>query len=254
MKPVLFHLGPIVIRSWGVLVALGVLVGLYFARRVAVQRHIDGEKILDLSFYLLLSGLIGGRVIFVLLELPYFMSNPAEILMVQLGGMAIHGAIIGGVLAVYIFARLNKISFLRLLDVLSPALLLGQAIGRIGCFLNGDDFGKVTKVFWAVKFPDIAGLRHPTQLYETFADLAVLPIALLVIKKSKKDGEPFFVVAIMYSVIRFVLEFFRADMDIAFANLTYAQIASIVIVLIGLGGLAYQRLGRKEITVSQNVS
>lgn len=232
MKPILFHLGPIVIRSWGVLVASGILAGLYFARRFAAEKNVDVEKILSLTFYLILFGLIGGRVIFVLLELPYFMSNPAEILMVQLGGLSIQGAILGGFLAAYFFCRYHKLSLAQISDVFAPSLLLGQAIGRIGCFLNGDSYGKVTNFFLRVKFLEVEGLRHPVQLYESGLDFLAFGFVWFFLRdKFKKDGMLFAVVIIIYSLVRFTVEFVR-DSEILALGLSYAQIAALATVLV----------------------
>jgi len=231
MKPVLFHIGPLAIRSWGVFVASGILVGLYFANRSAKQKGIDGEKILNLAFYLLLSGLFGARLIYVLTELPYFISNPVEIFMIQAGGLAIQGAILGGFIAAYSFCRYHKLSFAQVADVFAPSLLIGQAIGRIGCFLNGDAYGKITDFFLKVKFPMLAGFRHPSQLYESALDFIAFGLIMVWGKKFKNDGALFSVVIIIYSLIRFFVEFTR-ESDILAFGISYAQFAALATVLV----------------------
>lgn len=246
MKPVLFELGPLTVSSWGVMVALGILVGLYFAQRYAKEKNLDSGKVINLAFYLLLAGLIGGRLVYVLTYLPDFIANPIDILMVQQGGLSIHGAILGGAIATYFFCRHHKISFLRTADVLAPSLLIGQAIGRWGCFLGGHCEGTVTNFFLKVKFPLLPGFRHPVQLYESGLDFIAFGILWAMRKRFKRDGSLFAVIFIVMSLIRFALDFIRAENKIWLFGLSYAQIATLIIALIFALVLAWPQLKKLQ--------
>lgn len=233
MKPILFKIGSLPIRSWGVLVALGFIAGLYVAQKRAKNYNIDSNKIYDLSFYILVTGIISGRLVFILFDLNHYLKNPLQIIMFQNGGMAIHGALIGSFIAAYIFCRKNNISLLNVGDLLGPSVLLGQAIGRLGCFLNGDDYGYVTKSFLGVTFPGLGNQpRLPTQLFETFFDLIAFALLIFLSKKIKKEGQIFYISIIFYSVIRFGVELFRDDMGHIIGWLTYGEAVSIVMILI----------------------
>ncbi len=213
------------------MVALGFLAGIMISRSEMKRKGLPFQLIYDLALYLLIGGLTVGRLIFVLFNLPYYLANPLQILMFQNGGLAIHGSLLGGLLAGYWFARRHKLSLGRLADIVAPGLILGQAIGRIGCFLNGDSYGKVTALPWAVKFQGLEGLRHPTQLYEAGLNLLVFAIIWSFRKNGKFDGYIFLVYLILYSIVRFVVEIFR-ESQILINPLTVAQVASLAIIIV----------------------
>lgn len=231
MYPIIARIGPVAIHSWGLMVSLAVLVGVLVARHDADRAGITREDVIDLALYLAVGGFIGARLMFVALEPSLFLRDPAQIVMLTMGGVSIHGALIGGALAGLIFARMKKASFAKLADLVAAPLLLGQAIGRIGCFLGGDSYGKITGVPWAVHFPGVAGLRHPTQLYEAAIALAGFALLWSLRKRNWPAGQLFLVYLVTYSVIRFFVEIFR-DSEYLIAQLSYAQVASIAIVLV----------------------
>jgi len=230
MRPILVQLGPLPIYSWGFMVAIGFIAGLFVATWEAKRVGVAPEKIMDLSLFLLIAGLIFGRLVYILFDLEPFLKHPLNILVFQSGGLAIHGSILGGVLVGYWFSRRYKISFGKLADIVAPALILGQAIGRIGCFLNGDSYGKVTNVAWAVQFPGLIGPRHPTQLYEAGINFLIFLIVWSWRGKKRFDGHLFLIYLILYSTGRFFVEIFRESQVIA-GPITYAQAASIAIIL-----------------------
>jgi phosphatidylglycerol:prolipoprotein diacylglycerol transferase len=247
MRPILFNLGPLPVKSWGVLVAIAFLVGLFLAKKRAEKKGISGDKIYDFAFYLLISGIIGARIMFVLLDFGFYLKSPLSILMVQDGGMSIHGALIGGFIASYYFCKKNKISLLKLGDIVAPVVLLSQGIGRIGCFLAGICYGFTTKSFLGVRFPNLGGPpRLPTQLFETFFDIIAFGLLLAFEKKLKKEGQAFYVAVILYSAIRIGVEYFRDDMGHLFSWLTMGQAASLMMILAAAFAMIYSAKGNKN--------
>jgi len=248
MKPILLELGPLTVRTWGVMVALAFLASMTYVIREASKKGIERDKIINLAFFMLISGMIGARFVFVLTQFTYYIQHPIEILMIHQGGLAVHGGIFGGAIAAYFFARRNKISFVGLADILAPALILGQAIGRIGCFFNGCCHGKVANSFLGVKFPEIEGLRHPIQLYEAGAFFLVFALLILFQDKFKKTGTLFATSAIVYSIIRFITEFMRDSMVEAY-GITYGQYASLA--MIAVFGIYMVKISKKPDSAEQ---
>lgn len=231
MRPILFELGSITIHSWGAVVAAAFAIALYLMYRDSKRVKIDPAKVLDFGLLTLVLALLGARLMYVLLDIGHFVNNPAEILMLQNGGLSIHGGLIGGLIAGIIFTRRNNISFFRLADLTAAPLILGQAIGRLGCFLAGICYGKITELPWAIKFEGIPGLRHPTQLYESGLDFMIFAFLWAYRKKIRFEGQLFLIYVITYSVARSIVESFRDDMVLV-GPITVAQLASIVIVAI----------------------
>ncbi len=241
MRPILFYIGPLPIRTWGVLVAAGFIAGLVIAAKRANKKDIATEKIYDLALFVLILSLVFGRIVFVLFNLKFYLSNPVQILMIHEGGMSIHGALIGGFLATYLYCKRNKISILLMGDILVPSIFIGQAIGRLGCFFNGCDYGIVTNSFLGVKFPNLGGLRYPTQLFESFLDIIAFGIVIYLSKKIKKEGLLLFISIIIYSTIRFLVEFLRDDMIQIINGVTWCQAASIIMIIIAIVLIYFNR-------------
>ena len=241
MRPILFYIGPLPIRTWGVLVAAGFIAGLVIAAKRANKKDIATEKIYDLALFVLILSLVFGRIVFVLFNLKFYLSNPVQILMIHEGGMSIHGALIGGFLATYLYCKRNKISILLMGDILVPSIFIGQAIGRLGCFFNGCDYGIVTNSFLGVKFPNLGGLRYPTQLFESFLDIIAFVIVIYLSKKIKKEGLLLFISIIIYSTIRFLVEFLRDDMIQIINGVTWGQAASIIMIIIAIVLIYFNR-------------
>ncbi|HDZ86732.1 MAG TPA: prolipoprotein diacylglyceryl transferase [Actinobacteria bacterium] len=231
MKPILLELGPLTVRTWGVMVALAFLASMTYVIREASKKGIERDKIINLAFFMLISGMIGARIVFVLTQPSYYIQHPAEIFMIHQGGLAIHGGVLGGAIATYFFAKRNKISFIGIADILAPALILGQGIGRLGCFFAGLCYGKETDFLIRFKFFGVEGLRHPTQLYESGLDFLAFGLLIMFQDRFKKKGVLFATSVIVYSAIRFMTEIIRDSMVIAY-GITYAQAASAVIIII----------------------
>jgi phosphatidylglycerol:prolipoprotein diacylglycerol transferase len=232
MHPILFTIGHITIYSYGVMLALAVLVCTYLLSIDAKRIHISRETAYDLVFWCMLWGIIGARIFYVFIEWPYFSSNLLEIPMLQKGGLAWQGGFLGGALAGVWFARRKKLSLRPLLDLAAPYIALGQSIGRIGCFLNGCCYGK--PVGWGIYFPTYNARLYPTQLFEC----AGLFIIFLILKRA--NGKPhqagfIFVFYLWLAAIeRFIVEFYRADHDLLWLNLSLAQFVALGVFAAGI--------------------
>lgn len=230
---ILFRFGNIQVHLLGVMVAVGFLAGAYTAVRLAERKGYDKEKVTDLLLYMLLGGLAGARMLYVLQNVGYYLQHPLSILSVHQGGLSFHGAVFGGAAVVLAHCRKRRISFLRFADTLVPGLALGYAIGRIGC----DIYGNVTRVPWGVAVNGIT--RHPVQLYSALAGYLIFILLLERSRQQRFDGEIFLLFVATYSVYRFVIEFFRSTSPL-FSN---AQILSVVAAVAGfLFWLALRKL------------
>jgi phosphatidylglycerol:prolipoprotein diacylglycerol transferase len=238
-RVLLFGGTPYAIFSYGVMLTLAVLAGVVLLLRRGRARGYHSDTMLDFAMALLLGGLVGARAVSVWEDWSVYAANPIEILNIRGGGLSWHGSIIGGLLGILWFARRNRLQMLGLLDLVSPSLALGHAIGRIGCFLNGCCEGRPTTVPWAFTFPDAIELkppfvpRHPTQLYELFGELIILAVLLRFERKARPAGTLFYLYLVLYAVLRFVVEFFREEPLLA-GGLDLAQYASIVMIVVCL--------------------
>ncbi|RMD69620.1 MAG: prolipoprotein diacylglyceryl transferase, partial [Cyanobacteria bacterium J149] len=151
--PILFELGPISLRWYGFLIASAVLIGVILSQKLATYRRVDPELIADLVVWLVIGAIPGARIYYVLFEWQNYAQHPQDIIAIWQGGIAIHGAIIGGAIAGLIFAKINQQSFWQLTDIIAPSLILGQAIGRWGNFFNSEAFGTPTDLPWKLYIP-----------------------------------------------------------------------------------------------------
>ncbi len=237
-------LAPIYVHSYGVMLLIGLAAGVWWLTRTGRVHGFNLEDWIDFALVILLSGVVGARLLYVLLHLPEYGSAPATILYVWQGGLAYHGGVAAAIIAGYVFARARNISFPLLTDLSAPALSLGYAFARIGCFLNGCCYGTESHLPWAVTFPSgtEAGAggfsRHPTQLYASVASLIIFVILARLQPRIKVRGNLFLGYLLLYSIYRFTVEFFRrgasANVFAPLAPLTEAQTASIIIGVIAL--------------------
>lgn len=242
MYPILLQIGPLRIYSYGLMIAIAFLVCIFLARRDAHRYDLDPDKIYDLSFFVLVSGIIGGRILYVILNLPYYLENPLEIIMLHHGGLVWFGAfgfaLAGGV----IFLKKNKLPILKTLDFFAPYVALGHAIGRIGCFLNGCCYGRPAK--WGIYFPAHQEKLIPTQLIESFLLFMVFSVLLALREKKHKRGTVFFLYLASYSFIRFAVEFLRADSPRELFGLTIFQIIAIFLFFGSIYAILYLKSRR----------
>lgn len=211
-----------------------------------------------MAFWVILSGILGARLYYVLFNLGYFSENLSEILAVWKGGLAIHGALIGGAVAFFIFAWRKKLPRLMYLDIIIPGVILAQAIGRWGNFFNSEAFGRPTNLPWKLFIPEASRpdeLRgseyfHPTFLYESIWNLAGFGILVIlnryISSKPNRAGTVFFAYLIWYSIGRFFIESLRTDSLYA-GQLRTAQIASVLFIVMGIGGLIYTQYKSRNI-------
>lgn len=209
MHPILLKLGPITIYSYGTFVAFAFLAAAFFITKGSPKHDIPKEKIWDLLLTILISGMIGARLLHILLNLRIYRMRPLDILMFHRGGLAIHGAIVAAILGAIIFLRRNKLSFWRTGDLIMLYLPLGQAIGRIGCLLNGCCYGTN---------------GHPTQIYSSIL-LLITFIMLKIISGKERgfDGRVFIAYFLIFTPFRFFIDFLRADLQYGFFGLTVSQ-------------------------------
>lgn len=245
INPTLFNLGPLQVRYYGIIYALGFVITyfflIYFVRNKKLK--FKEEEVDHLLFYLLIGVIAGARLFYVLFyNLVFFLENPVEIFMVWHGGLSFHGGLVGAVVAILIFCKKKKVDFYDIVDVMVFPVALALMLGRIGNFLNGELFGRVTDVSWCVKFKDVAGCRHPSQLYESFKNLVIFGV-LWFVKDKKINGKKlpkgalFWLFVVLYSLFRFIVEFFRQpDIQLGFVlgSLTMGQVLSAVIFVIGV--------------------
>ena len=218
MYPEVFHLS--FLHTYGILVALGFLAGLWVATRLARQANLNTEAVFNLGFYSALAAMVGAKIMMILVDLPYYAEHSGEILSVgtlQAGGVFYGGLLAALAVAVW-YMRKTQLPALLTADVFAPGIALGHAIGRLGCFAAGCCWGVECRLPWAVRFSDPAsqlprGLLgvplHPTQLYESFAEFLIFGILYWRIGKPHSAGTIISLYLMLYSTARFVIEFFR---------------------------------------------
>ena len=231
MHPILFKIGPVVIYSYGLMLACAVLLCTYFLSADAKRYNISRETAYDLVFWCILWGIIAARIFYIFIAWDYFRSNLLEIPMLQKGGLAWQGGFLGGALAGVIFARRNNLFLRPLLDLVAPYVALGQSIGRIGCFLNGCCYGK--PVEWGIYFPAQHARLYPTQLFEVVGLFVIFLILKWARTKPHDAGFIFILYLWLAAIERFLVEFYRADHELLWGSLSLAQYVTIGVFLSG---------------------
>lgn len=243
IEPVAFQIGSLNFFWYGIFLALAVLAGFLLLSYLSRELIKDREKLIDFSLWLVIAGILGARLGFVLQNPKQFFSGITpwyEMFYFWQGGMSIHGALVAGVILVIFFgAKYLKIEIFKLLDVLAPAVILGQVIGRLGNFFNQELFGPPTKVFWKMfvaeplrpeKFK-AESFFHPAFLYELIANLIIFAILIFLSNKKPREGSIFLGYLILYSATRFSVEFFRINLGVSLLNLSLAQWVSLLIII-----------------------
>lgn len=230
MFPVICQFGPISIYSYGLMLAIAVFVCTFLASRDAQKIGIATEVITDLAFWLIVSGILGARFFYILLNLHFFIEHPLEIIMIQKGGLAWHGGLIAATLTGILLIRKKRLRLLPTIDLLAPYAALGESIGRIGCFLNGCCFGRES--VQGIYFPVHDAQLLPTQLYATTGLFVLFLILRRYRKMSHVPGQVFVLYLFGASMLRFVIEFFRADHYVLFLGLSVYQWVCITLIAI----------------------
>lgn len=254
MKSVLFQWGVLTIYSYGTVLALAFILVLVLMVHRGKKHGMSPQMIYDLNVFIIVGGLIGARLAYVILNWEEFSHQPLEILMIHRGGLVFYGSLLGGMLFLWIYLKRHKMPFLKMADLMAPLLALGHGIGRLGCFLNGCCYGRPTQSFLAVNFPQKSlpaqhygpeNLLHPTQLYE-MGTLIILFIILQWHDRHKEfEGQTFLCYLMFYPVVRFFMEFLRGDNPFVIPEvLTVYQVVSIG--LFGVGLILYLKLKNKK--------
>lgn len=250
--PIIFQLGPVAIRWYGLLIASAVLIGVSLSQYLAEKRRVNPELLGDLAIWLVVGAIPCARIYYVAFEWQQYVDRPEDIIAIWKGGIAIHGAILGGSIAALIFAKIQRVSFWQLADLVAPSAILGQAIGRWGNFFNSEAFGRPTDLPWKLYIPlesrpqQYANFEyfHPTFLYESLWNLTVFGLLLTLFfrdvqgKISLKIGSLFLIYVAAYSSGRVWIEGLRTD-SLMFGPLRTAQMVSLTGIVLGLGGLAW---------------
>ena len=256
LSPIIFRLGPIPIRWYGLMYILG-FIAAYFILSWRYKRGLlklkSKEAVQDMLFYSFLGALIGGRLGACFFYEPiYYLTHIWEVIAVWQGGMSSHGGIIGAMTGLYLYSRKAKLPLLYMLDSLAIAVTPGLCFGRIGNFINGELWGKVTDVPWAVIFPAVdMQPRHPVQIYQSICE-GVIPFLILIFIGRKKHSVGLIsgLFAVIYSILRITTEHFREDSKVLESlnlfNMTNGQIYSVLFLFFGIGLIIYSQQ-KKEI-------
>jgi len=217
MHPVLLEFGFIKIFTYGLLVASGFFAGILLASRLGKREGLDPEKVIDLSFYILVASLIGARLLYIAVEYKYFLGQPLEIFKFWKGGLVFYGGLIAAVGAAFFYMRRHRLPMWKVADIIAPSLAIGQAIGRWGCYFAGCCYGVKTDVPWGITFTDPKSLAplgiplHPTQIYLSINALVIFAVLMWLLKRKSFDGQVIWTYGILYSIGRFIIEYFRGD-------------------------------------------
>ncbi len=245
IDPVIFSIGPLAVRWYGLMYLVGFVAAYYLAKSRMKRIGWNEDDIGDLLFWGFIGVVAGGRVGYVLFyQFSSFLADPLYIFKIWTGGMSFHGGLIGVLVALWLFARKKTISFLTVGDFVAPIVPLGLAAGRIGNFINGELWGRVTDVPWAIVFP-AAGPepRHPSQLYQfALEGLALFVLVWLFSRQPRPTGAVGGLFLAGYGVFRFIVEFARqpdAHLGLNTLGLSQGQMLSIPMILLGLGLIVY---------------
>jgi phosphatidylglycerol:prolipoprotein diacylglycerol transferase len=260
MYPRLFELGPITVYTYGLLLAAAYLLGLKLAMVRAKNRGLDQTRVLDLGIYIIISALVGAKVLLLVTDYRSFLSDPRELLsLVRSGGVFYGGLILAVVVALWYIRRIG-LPLWTTCDVFAPGIALGHVVGRFGCFFAGCCYGRPTEMPWAVVFTDTFAAEnvgtplnvplHPTQLYEAGAEAAILALLLATESRGRRfPGRTFWLYMLLYAVSRYVIEIYRGDPRGTFLMFSTSQFISVLLAPLAVAMLIY--LSRRSGTPDQ---
>lgn len=240
MHPILLKIGPFELYTYGAFLAMAFLAAIYLGMYETQRVGLKPELAADLGIVIIIASILGARVFYILFyDLHYTLEHPGELLKLRQTGLVYYGGLIFAVTAGIAYCRWKKAPLPLMLDVGAPSIALGQAIGRIGCFMSGCCYGAPTWVPWAVKFPHLEYPRHPTQLYESFATFAIFVTLMWYRKRKSRNGQVLVLYALLYAPARFIIEFFRGDNPSVLFGMTISQVISIAIMCVAVPAAIY---------------
>ncbi len=242
MHPILLKIGPFTIYSYGMMVAIGFAAAVFSIYRRAPKFQIDKNKMLDLCIIILVSGIVGARLLYVLLNLPYYAADPIEIFKLSKGGLVWYGGFLSALGAAVLYLRMAKLDFWSVMDLVTPYFALGQAFGRIGCLLNGCCYGLPSDpgCMLAVRSVNDPTPRYPVQIYAAVALFLIFLILRVWQDRKNFTGEIALGYCALYSYKRFLIEFLRADNPRILFGLTMSQLISIAVLFMAIVTFLYK--------------
>jgi phosphatidylglycerol---prolipoprotein diacylglyceryl transferase len=242
MRSVLVEIGGFTLYSYGAMLFLAFVIGLFWILKEAPRKGFNTDHSYEAFIISIILTVFGSRITYIFLNWETYSSEPLlRTMIARETGLTFYGGLIAVLLGLFAHCYYRKISFLRLIDFAAPFIALGYGITRIGCFLNGCCYGNVTTLPWGVSFPLVDGLpRHPTQLYAVMAGLIIFVLLRHMGKYSFFDGYIFLFFFIFYGIYRFIVEFFRASVPVLWF-MTPAQIMSLFLILIALAYFYWKR-------------
>ncbi|HEY1910082.1 MAG TPA: prolipoprotein diacylglyceryl transferase [Vicinamibacterales bacterium] len=250
MYPKLFDLGPLTVYTYGVLLAAAYLLGLKLAMVRAAKRGLDANRVLDLGIYIIISALIGAKLLLLITDFRAYMANPRELLTIVRSGGVFYGGLILAVVVALIYIRRIGLPLWTTCDVFAPGIALGHVVGRFGCLFAGCCYGRPTTMPWGITFTNRFALEnvgtplnvplHPTQIYEAGAEFLILMILLLTERKGRPfAGRTFWIYMLLYAISRFIIEFFRGDERGNVGMFSTSQFISLLLAPLAVVMLAY---------------
>jgi phosphatidylglycerol---prolipoprotein diacylglyceryl transferase len=248
--PRLLELGPITVYTYGVLLAAAYLFGLQLARVRAKQRGLDANRVLDLGIYIIISALVGAKLLLLITDFKSFTADPRELLTLARSGGVFYGGLIVAVIVALWYIRRVGLPLWTTCDVFAPGIALGHVVGRFGCLFAGCCYGKPTTRPWGITFTDpfaaanvgtpLGVALHPTQLYEAGAELLILIVLLVTERKGRPfPGRTFWLYMLLYAISRFFIEFYRGDDRGTVGMFSTSQFISIVLAPLAIVMLVY---------------
>ncbi len=269
MHPVLFSVDlfgvlkePWALHNYGVLIAVGFLLAMVLSARQAKREGEDPDRIIDLAFYVLLAGLVGARLVFIVTDLRAYLDDPLRVLKFWLGGLVWYGGFIGAAAYIAYYCKRERLPFFKYVDIIIPSMARAHAFGRLGCLAAGCCFGAPTEQPWGIVFPHGSAVHraqqsarliefsdaplpvHPTQLYEAGAELLLFALLLFLRPYKRFHGQLFLVWLAIYPVLRSLIEVFRGDAIRGVYILSTSQYISILVALAAVGVYLHLRQRR----------
>lgn len=242
MHPVLIQFGKVTIYTYGFSIAVGFIIAILLAKHEAKRTGIDTDLILDLSFYIIISAIIGSRLFYVITSPEPFLKDPLSIIKIWTGGLVFYGGFALSLITAIIYVKIRNMPLWQTADIFAPSIAIGQFFGRLGCFSAGCCYGKVCELPWAIVFNNPDSLAptgiplHPTQLYHALCNILIFSYLLFLKHRKKYDGQIFLMYVVLNGLARFFIEIFRGDFrgKIFFDMFSIAQIIGSIMAIFGI--------------------